>query len=97
MAASLPVMLSLKGLLTLNCSSRFKTLSKHVLEIMSTTLTLLHTHILEKFPRTIKVSISVNIKYKSYFKISIIENAICLPAKVNPLGTFSVVVDIRST
>ena len=42
---------SLKGLLNLNCSSRFKTLSKHVLEIMSTTLTLLHTHILEKFPR----------------------------------------------
>ena len=46
---------------------------------------------------TIKVSISVNIKYKSYFKISFIENSICLPAKVNPLGTFSVVVDIRST
>jgi hypothetical protein len=30
---------------------------------------------------TINVSRSVNIKYKSYFKISIIENAICLPAK----------------
>jgi hypothetical protein len=30
---------------------------------------------------TINVSTSVNIKYKSYFKISIIENAICLSAK----------------
>jgi hypothetical protein len=55
---------------------------------------------LDQFPSTtINVSGSVYIKYKFYFKISIIENAICLPAKrlINLLGTFSVVVDIRST
>ena len=31
----------------------FKTLSKHVLEIMSTILTLLHTHILEQISKDV--------------------------------------------